>query len=101
MFNLLSATAEYSNLFVVLMGIGTVFVGLIVLIFCCYVLGLLMKKNNNTEEAKAVTPSPVATPVADARIENKQELVAAISAAVAENLGRDVSAIRILSIKKV
>ena len=92
-----------SILTVVLLGIGIVFVGLIVIIFMCKVLGWFVGATTKAEETKA----PVATQAASApatvssTIENRGEVVAAISAAVAENLGKDVSAIRILSIKKV
>ena len=49
--------------------------------------------------APAVEDEPVAA--APQAIENRGELVAAISAAVAEELGKDVSGIRILSIKRL
>ena len=58
-------------------------------------------KNNMTVQA---TVSPAEMPVATIQeepIENREELLAAISAALAEELGTDVSAIRILSFKKV
>ena len=44
--------------------------------------------------------APVAAPAADV-IPNRGELVAAVSAALAEELGTDVTAIRIVSIKRV
>ncbi len=93
------ANLEHSALFVCAMGLGTVFVGLILLIFVCKVMGLLVGKNS--DETPAPAPAPVVAPVAEQPIENKQELIAAISAAVAEELGTDVSGIRIHSIKKL
>ena len=102
MLNMLSAGSipEYSNAFVVLMGIGTVFLGLILIILLCKIMGAIVGRNV-ADTSKTVSPVP-STPVqAQTAIENKGELVAAISAAVAENLGRDVEAIRIVSIKKV
>ena len=60
---------DYSNLFVVLMGLGTVFAGLL-----CIILA-----------AEAVSPA----------------MIAAVAAAIAEDLGTNVSAIRIVSMKKV
>ena len=51
------------------------------------------------EEAAAVS-APAAAP-APAPIENRQEIIAAVSAALAEEMGTDISAIRILSFKKI
>ena len=55
------------------------------------------KKNSNSASALASKPA-VATPQV---IENRQEIIAAVSAVVAEELGTDISAIRILSFKKI
>ncbi len=93
------SNSDQNVLFVCAMGIGTVFVGLILLIFVCKVMGLLV--GNKSNETPAPTQAPVVAPVAEQPIENKQELIAAISAAVAEELGTDVSGIRIHSIKKL
>ena len=79
---------EYSDLFVVLMGVGTVFFGLICLIVLVWVLGKLFR---GVEASPAV---PETAPPS-----NSGELLAAISAAIAEELGTDVSAIRIVSVK--
>ena len=96
--NLFKPTMEAGDAgFVVLMGIGTVFVGLICIIILCNIVGSFFK-NKKDSSAKAVAAAPVATaqPIA-----NRQELIAAISAVVAEELGTDVSAIRITSFKKL
>ena len=87
-----------TTLFVCLMGIATVFAGLICLIILCKIVGAFSSK-----EKKTATPvaTPVATPTVNQPIENRQEIIAAVSAAVAEELGTDVSAIRILSFKKI
>ena len=86
---------------VVLMGMGTVFFGLICLIFICKIMGIVFgKMSKNVKEAPK--SAPVSTPaVEQAPIQNKAQLVAAISAAVAESMGTDVSKIRIHSIKKI
>ena len=103
MLNFLAADAipEYSNAFVVLMGLGTVFVGLILIIILCKLMGVIVGKTVDANQSATSTPTPSAPVQTQTAIENKGELVAAISAAVAENLGRDVEAIRIVSIKKV
>ncbi len=96
--NLFKPTMEAGDAgFVVLMGIGTVFVGLICIIILCNIVGSFFK-NKKDSSAKAVTAAPVAVaqPIA-----NRQELIAAISAVAAEELGTDVSAIRITSFKKL
>ncbi|MBU5626923.1 OadG family protein [Oscillibacter sp. MSJ-2] len=92
----------YSNVFVCLLGIGTVFFGLI----CIIVLATLMSKACGAKASKvpaAAAPAAAASaPVpAEASIPNRQEMIAAISAAVADELGTDISAIRILSMKKL
>ena len=47
-------------------------------------------------------PAPVsAVPAVAEPIPNRQAMIAAISAVIAEELGTDISAIRILSVKKV
>jgi Na+-transporting methylmalonyl-CoA/oxaloacetate decarboxylase gamma subunit len=58
--------------------------------------------DKKTETAGTAVSAPATAPVsAEEPIANRQELVAAISVALAEELGKDVSAIRILSLKKV
>ena len=87
---------------VIIMGVGMVFIGLICLIAICYLLGAVLKllKGDKKEETSAPAVSaPVSAPATP--IENKQELIAAISCVIAEELGTSVSAIRIKSIKKI
>ena len=84
---------------VVLMGMGIVFLGLICLIFTCKIMGAIFGKvSQNVKEAPKTAPVSAS---AQTPIENKGEIVAAISAAVAESMGTDVSKIRIHSIKKI
>ncbi len=81
-------------LFICLMGVGTVFVGLICLIVVCKLLGLFCGK-------APAQPQPAAQPAPDQPVENRQQLLAAVSAAVAEELGTEVEAIRVTSFRKV
>lgn len=91
--------------FVVAMGMGIVFIGLICIVFLC----MLMSKIVMSMDAKSAASAPVSSEqtapevpaAATDAIPNRQELIAAVSAALAEELGTDVSAIRILSFKKV
>ena len=92
--------SEPSNLFVCLLGIGTVFIGLICLILLCKIVGLLTAKTTKPTE-KVATPVTASIPVSNGPIENRQEIIAAVSAAIAEELGTDISALRILSFKKI
>ena len=85
---------DYSNLFVCLMGMGTVFFGLICLIALTTIMGKLI----GSKQSPAVPAAPAAAP------DNgpiRPEVVAAISACIAEDLGTDVTGIRITSIKKL
>ena len=90
---------EVSNLFVCLMGMGVTFIGLIALIFMTSIMGAICRRSESSQ-AKAPQAPAVIPPAADA-IPNRGELIAAVSAALAEELGTDVAAIRILSFKKV
>lgn len=85
-----------SNWFVVVMGIGTVFFGLICIVVLSYLMSAICRKTEkSTESAASVAP------VATESIPNRQAMIAAISAAIAEDSGTDLSAIRILSVKKI
>ena len=75
---------DYSNLFVCLMGLCTVFIGLICIIVLVSVMSNVVRRTDAKTSAPAI-PAPAA----------------AASAAVAEDMGTDVSAIRIVSMKKI
>ena len=77
---------DYSNLFVCLMGLCTVFVGLICIIVLVSVMSNVVRRTDAKTAAPAI-PAPAAAP--------------AVSAASAEELGTDISAIRIVSMKKI
>lgn len=80
----------YSSVFVCLMGMGTVFFGLIALIIITYCMSFLCEVGTPAPAVPAPSPAPI-----------QPELVAAISVAVAEDMGTDITGIRILSIKKL
>lgn len=85
---------DYGNLFVCLMGMGTVFFGLICLIALTRLMSIALHCVQPKPEASV--PVPAAPPTRQAVT---PEIVAAVSAAVAEGLGTDITGIRILSIK--
>ena len=93
-----------SNLFVVFMGIGTVFFGLV----CIIILSTIMSKICARIGEKTAAPTTAAAaedhaaPAAQTMpVQNRQAMIAAISAAIAEDLGTDLTGIRILSVKKL
>ncbi|MBR6535140.1 MAG: OadG family protein [Clostridia bacterium] len=89
---------------VCLLGIGTVFVGLIGVIIACAVLGAICKglgKKTKTEDVKKAKIAPSPEVVSDEQIPDKEQFVAAVSAALAEYMGEDVNSFRIVSIKKI
>lgn len=86
-----------SNGFVCAMGIGVVFVGLICIVVLCMIMSFFCKEKNPQTESQPAAAAPVqAAPIA-----NKQELIAGICAVIAEELGTDVTNIRVLSFKKM
>lgn len=84
---------------VVLLGLGIVFAGLICIVVLCVLMSKVVRLLEK-KEAPAVPAAPAAPVAPAAEIPNRQELVAAISCCLAEELGTDVSAIRIVSLKK-
>lgn len=89
---------EVSNLFVCLMGMGVTFFGLICLILLTMLMGKLVRGKQEPTPAVQAAPAPVSAASSEP---NRQEMIAAVSAVLAEELGTDVSAIRILSFRKV
>ncbi len=83
---------------VILLGMGIVFLGLICIVILCTIMGKVMTLLGKAEDRPS---APVEEAAAPAVIPNRQELVAAVSCCLAEELGTDVTAIRILSIKKI
>lgn len=95
----LMVPGEYNVGVVILLGMGIVFAGLICIVILCTIMGKVVQMFK--KEAPAATAPVAAAPAAPAAIPNRSELVAAISCCLAEELGTDVSAIRIVSLKKV
>lgn len=87
------------NWMVIVMGIGTVFVGLICIIILCKIMGLFFAGTAKTEGKPAAQAAAPA--VQNTVIENRQEIIAAVTAVAAEEMGKDISAIRVISFKKL
>ena len=95
----------YDISFVCLLGIGTVFIGLVCIVLLCSIqskICKLLEKDDSSAPAEIrqtqvqAQPSSVVT-----EIPIRRKIIAAVSAAIAEELGTDVSAIRIKSFKKI
>lgn len=86
-----------SNLFVCVLGMGTVFAGLICIIVLCKISGLIC---SSVAKDEAKTTSSNVGPAAVAPIANKQEIIAAVCAVIAEESGTDVKNIKVVSFKR-
>ena len=92
----------YPNWFVCVMGMGTVIAGLVILIFAVKIMGMIVGRGNTAQEVPAAPAVPAAPPARAASGEITPEAVAAISAAIVEDMGLpDINALRIVSIKRV
>ncbi len=89
------------NTFVCLMGIGTVFIGLICIVLICKIMSIVMKGFSNQSAKPEQKASANVSAVADVPIPDKQAIIAGTCAVIAEELGTDVSNIRVLSFKRV
>ncbi len=90
---------EYSDITVAALGLGTVFFGLICIIFICTVFGKIFASSSKKTESAHAPAAPVAQ--SELSAEEKGAVIAAVSAVIAEELGTDVSALRIHSFKKI
>ena len=88
-----------SNLFIVGMGVGTVFLGLLCIVLLCLVMSAICRAAERKTDKPVAPAAPVTTSAQP--IENRQEIIAAVSAALAEEMGTEISAIRIHSFKKI
>lgn len=94
-----------SSGFVCLMGMGIVFAGLICIVIICNIMSLLVRKLEKPEERSAASSAPSAAPAQAAPAsmpqDEKRAVIAGVCCAIAEELGTDVSSIRVLSFKRV
>ena len=86
--------------FVIAMGIGVVFIGLICIILLSTAMSAICRAMGDKTPAPAA-PAPAAPAAQTAAIPNRQAMIAAIAVAVAEEMGTDPAGIRILSVKKL
>ena len=86
-----------SNAFVCIMGMGTVFIGLICIVLICKLLAVVLKAIEKPEKTNMVAPAKEETLSAD----EKSEVIAGVCACIAEELGTEASNIKVLSFKRV
>ena len=87
--------------FVIVMGLGVVFTGLIFIILLCKILGAICSLTEAKQKSTpAPAPAPAAAPAAPIQ-GNRQETIVAIGVAIAEEIGVSAEAIRIKSIKRI
>ena len=91
----------YSPLFVTLMGIGTVFFGLVCIIVLTTIMGAVLKSNAKSAPAPAAAPKAAAPAAPAVNTAKEQEILAAVIAAVTEDLGPSASRMQITSINKI
>ena len=91
----------YSPLFVTLMGIGTVFFGLICIIVLTTIMGAVLKSNAKPAPAPAAASKAAAPAASAVNTAKEQEILAAVIAAVTEDLGPSASRMQITSINKI
>jgi len=100
--NFLLFASDPATWIICLIGVGIVFLGLVLLIGIIEIMNRICDKLTAKKAAPAAAPAPVvAAPTANAPIENRAEIIAAVCAAVAEENGTDISAIRVVSFKKL
>ncbi len=93
-------TYATDTLLTFLLGLGIVFVGLIALVVIIKIMSAILA-GTRKQEAPAPKPVPAPAVAASEPEPNHGELIAAVSAALATVMGKQVNGIRILSMKKV
>ena len=91
----------YSPLFVTLMGIGTVFFGLVCIIVLTTIMGAVLKSNAKPAPAPAAAPKAAAPAAPAVNTAKEQEILAAVIAAGTEDLGPSASRMQITGINKI
>ena len=88
-----------STLITFLLGLGIVFIGLVALILIIKIMSAIMRAASKGKSVpEPVREAPAAVPEPEG---NREEIIAAVSAAIATVMGESVNGIRIVSFKKV
>lgn len=91
--------SDVNNALVVLLGMGTVFVGLICIVFLCMAMSAVVKKFDKAMASNTTSETPAPAPVAP--IADRQAVIAGVCAVIAEELGTDVKNIKVVSFNRV
>ncbi|MDD6479585.1 MAG: OadG family transporter subunit [Oscillospiraceae bacterium] len=83
---------------VVVLGVGVVFIGLISIVILCKIMSAFCKGSDKND---AVQNNVTVPPVQNAPIQNRQEILAGVCAVIAEELGTDIEALKVISFKKI
>ncbi len=88
-----------SNGFVCIMGMGTVFIGLVCIVLICKLTSMVVR---NVSPKSSVSAKSVSAPAAATNLPpaEKSAIIAGVCAAIAENLGTDANNIKVLSFKR-
>ena len=90
---------------VCLIGVAVVFIGLACIIglveLMTFICNKLLDGGSKKQPAKSEAAPAATVSAPSAQIENRGEILAAVCAAVAEEEGTDISAIRVVSFKKI
>lgn len=91
-----------SSGFVCIMGMGIVFAGLICIVIICKIMSFCITRLEKTESKAEVQSGGSVTAVSTALpAEEKRAVIAGVCAVIAEEIGTEVSNIRVLSFKRV
>ena len=97
-----NGTFTTDTLLTFLLGLGIVFVGLIALVAIVKIMGSVMKRiDSKKAKLPEIQPQTFEAPKAAVSDVDHGEMIAAVSAALATVMGKQVFGIRILSMKKV
>ncbi len=83
------------------LGLGTVFVGLLCLILIITLMSAIFRSVRKRKQPLAQTSASAAPAAVEMPAAERQQMIAAISCALATVMGKDVGGIRIVSCKKV
>ncbi len=94
---------ELSNTFVCIMGMGTVFIGLILIVLICKLISLAtsgFSKSSGQSTAAAAVPAPKAVLPMPTGAE-KSAILAGVCACIAEEIGTEAENIKVVSFKRI
>ncbi len=97
-----------NSAFVIAMGMGTVFIGLICIILLCKIASAVVRLSERQPAQKAITPAAAvsAAPAVSAakpalQGEERRKVLAAVCAVLAEEMGVEVEALKVVSFKQI